>query len=112
VVSPHGSHWIRPERRLAIYARDRFKCVYCGADLRDAPRDRITLDHIISRAQYRQMRMAENGMHRSDNLITCCTDCNSERQDTPIRDFVQRRSGLCTQAVLDYILRIRRREIA
>lgn len=27
----NGSKWIRPEKRLAIYHRDGFACIYCGA---------------------------------------------------------------------------------
>jgi 5-methylcytosine-specific restriction endonuclease McrA len=72
----NGSKWIRPERRLAIYLRDRFLCLYCLRDLHDAdPRD-ITLDHI------RPGHAAGN--HHESNLCTACRSCNSSRQDKPL----------------------------
>jgi len=75
----NGSKWIRPERRLAIYLRDRFTCLYCLRDLHDAdPRD-ITLDHI------KPGHFAGN--HHESNLCTACRSCNSSRQDTPVTRF-------------------------
>ncbi len=62
----HGSKWIRPERRRAIYARDNWQCVYCGAD------DSLTLDHVVPRA--------EGGGNESENLVTACLSCNSSRK--------------------------------
>lgn len=75
----NGSKWIRPERRLAIYLRDRFTCLYCLTDLHDAdPRD-ITLDHI------RPGHFAGN--HGEGNLVCACRSCNSSRQDKPLARF-------------------------
>ena len=75
----NGSKWIRPERRLAIYLRDRFTCLYCLRDLHDAdPRD-ITLDHI------KPGHFAGN--HHESNLVCCCRSCNSARQDKPLARF-------------------------
>lgn len=75
----NGSKWIRPERRLAIYLRDRFTCLYCLRDLHDAdPRD-ITLDHIKPGHQA--------GNHHENNLCTACRSCNSSRRDTPLSRF-------------------------
>jgi 5-methylcytosine-specific restriction endonuclease McrA len=75
----NGSKWIRPERRLGIYLRDRFTCLYCLRDLHDAdPRD-ITLDHI------KPGHFAGN--HHESNLCTACRSCNSSRQDTPLSRF-------------------------
>lgn len=76
----NGSKWIRPEKRLAIYLRDRFTCPYCLKDLHGAdPRD-VTLDHI------------ETGHvnHHHTNLVTCCRSCNSARQDKPLSRFASK----------------------
>lgn len=71
--------WIRPEKRLAIYLRDRFVCLYCLADLHDAdPRD-ITLDHVVPKAA--------GGDNSEGNLVTACRACNCSRQDTPLARF-------------------------
>ncbi len=74
-----GSKWIRRERRLAIYLRDRFTCIYCLRDLSNAdPRD-VTLDHLNCEHAA--------GHHHASNLITACRSCNSSRQDTPLARF-------------------------
>lgn len=68
-----GSYWIRPEKRLAIYARDGLACVYCGAE------DRLSLDHI----QPREL----GGTHHETNLVTACISCNSARRDMGLRPW-------------------------
>lgn len=68
-----GSKWIRKDRRLAIYLRDRFECGYCGRDLRDATREEVTLDHLTPRC--------EGGGNETGNLTTACLTCNSQRGD-------------------------------
>jgi 5-methylcytosine-specific restriction endonuclease McrA len=75
----NGSKWIRPEKRLAIYLRDRFTCIYCLADLHCAAPTDITLDHIKTRSK--------GGSNSERNLITACRACNSSRQDKPLSRF-------------------------
>jgi 5-methylcytosine-specific restriction endonuclease McrA len=70
----HGSKWIRPEKRAAIYLRDSSKCVYCGSH------DRLSLDHVIPRDL--------GGTHQETNLVTACVSCNSKRQDTPLKKWI------------------------
>jgi hypothetical protein len=80
-ASPHQpvGCWIRPAKRLAIYLRDSFRCVYCERDLRDAdPRD-IHLDHVIPKS--------DGGSNLETNLVTACRACNCSRQDKPINRF-------------------------
>lgn len=47
------------------YARDGFKCVYCGSI------DRLTIDHIVP--------LARGGSNTSENLQTLCQRCNSSK---------------------------------
>lgn len=75
-----GSKWIRPEKRLAIYIRDGFKCAYCACDLRDVAPAQITLDHIVARAN--------GGSNAEGNLVTTCLGCNSRKQDKTIEEFL------------------------
>lgn len=70
---------IRKDKRLAIYLRDNFRCVYCVTDLRSVHPNDITLDHIVP--------AIDGGTHAETNLITACRSCNCSRQDTPVTRF-------------------------
>lgn len=79
--SPHQpvGRWIRADKRLAIYLRDSFCCLYCGCDLHGAdPRD-VTLDHLVARV--------DGGTNDESNLVTACRECNCSRQDKPVSRF-------------------------
>jgi hypothetical protein len=71
--------WIRAEKRLAIYIRDNFACLYCGRSLKDAPAAEVTLDHLVARS--------EGGSNEATNLVTACRSCNSSRAAKAWRDF-------------------------
>ena len=73
----HGSKWIRPAKRLAIYARDGFACAYCGAGAEDSV---LTLDHLVPREL--------GGTHEVRNLVTACVSCNSSRRDLSMRSWL------------------------
>jgi len=83
-TSRDGKHqasgqWIRTDKRLAIYLRDRFTCLYCLRDLHDADPTDITLDHLVCQS--------EGGGNGEDNLVTACRSCNCSRQDKPLARF-------------------------
>lgn len=89
----NGSSWIRKEKRLAIYSRDGFACVYCGTI------HRLSLDHLQAREV--------GGTHDAVNLVTACVSCNSARQDKPMRAWLAtlRTNGINTERMS---LKIRR----
>lgn len=82
-----GSKWIRPAKRLAIYARDAFECVYCGASGKPTtilnPRGgaALTLDHL----QPREL----GGSNEASNLVTACCSCNSARRALTVAAFAR-----------------------
>ncbi len=78
-MNKNGSSWIRKDRRLAIYIRDRFTCCYCGRDLRHAEPREVTLDHLVPRSA--------GGNNETNNLVLACLSCNSSRGDRPWIDF-------------------------
>lgn len=84
---------VRPEKRLALYLRDKFTCTYCGKDLHDVPDTAITLDHVKPRSK--------GGTNDPRNLVTTCRSCNSARQDTPLSQYAPER--------VDVVRRRRRR---
>jgi len=73
----HGAHWIRDERRLAIYLRDGLACAYCGTTIEDGAI--LSLDHLKPRSR--------GGKNDSRNLVTCCRRCNSRRGNRSVRSF-------------------------
>lgn len=91
----NGMNWVTPQKRLAIYCRDGFACLYCGAGVENCqargfgpndPREacqvtsvQLTLDHLTPRVR--------GGGNREDNLITCCMACNTARGKRPWRLF-------------------------
>ncbi len=74
-MSNNGSKWCRPARRLAIYARDGFACVYC-----EAKGGVLTLDHV----QPTEL----GGTHHETNLVTACFRCNSAKQAKSLRSWL------------------------
>lgn len=78
-MNVHGSKWIRPEKRLAIYARDGFSCVYCGAAA-DELAEPFCLDHVLPRC--------EGGTHHESNLVTACRFCNEAKAEGLLGDFL------------------------
>lgn len=74
--NPHQpvGRWIVVERRLALYMRDDFRCLWCGADLSRTSAFNVTLDHI--------RRRVDGGSNKNRNLFTACRTCNSRRYGT------------------------------
>lgn len=72
-----GSKWITPEKRLALYARDGFCCVFCGARAEDGVQ--LTLDHVLA--------CELGGTNAAENLVTACLSCNSAKQDKTMREW-------------------------
>lgn len=65
-----GMNWIRLSTRLAIYHRDGFACVYCGAGGEEHGVG-LTLDHLVA--------CELGGNNDASNLVTACGKCNSAK---------------------------------
>ncbi len=52
--------------RREVFARDGFKCQYCGLRTRD-----MTLDHVVPRSR--------GGLHAWDNIVSACKKCNHSK---------------------------------
>ena len=76
----NGGKWIRQDKRLALYLRDGFACVYCGEVL-ESGSTLLTLDHVTPQAL--------GGSNDEGNLVTCCKRCNSEKRDLRLGDWLQ-----------------------
>jgi hypothetical protein len=98
-----GSKWIRRSTRLAIYHRDGFCCVYCGANAEEG--SQLTLDHVLA--------CELGGDNDPTNLVTACGSCNSSKRDISMRAWFQslRDKGVDTNALSDRIRRQRTRKL-
>lgn len=67
------SDW--PERRRAVFERDGFQCVYCGAS--ECP---LHCDHVIA--------LSRGGSHELSNLVTACGPCNIRKNNRLQEEFL------------------------
>ncbi len=110
-MNDHGSKWIRPEKRLAIYTRDGHRCVYCGVRLGHPVKEGVTyaatftLDHLIPREL--------GGTNVASNLVSACFRCDSARQDKSLRAWFKalRKAGVNTDAIGRRIRRLVRKPL-
>lgn len=70
-IDGQGSNWIRKGLRFAVYARDGFRCVYCGCRVSTGARGSATLDHVTPHAH--------GGTNATSNLVTACRACNAAK---------------------------------
>lgn len=73
---------VRPSLRFAIYARDKFDCVWCRSvfpPLMDGAG--LVLDHLLPRSQ--------GGSDDPTNLVTACVSCNAARQDRSVAEYAR-----------------------
>lgn len=74
----NGSKWITPLRRIAIYQRDDFKCVYCQ---RSVIKGVAQLDHVLA--------VELGGKNETSNLVTACGRCNAAKGAKSVGKFIQ-----------------------
>ena len=96
--------------RMAIYIRDRCRCMYCGKRVvPGAPLTQgnaATLDHVVP-----HNRGGDNGYR---NLVTACVGCNSARGDKTTRQWyrVLRLAGVNTNTVSRRVISAGQKNIA
>jgi 5-methylcytosine-specific restriction endonuclease McrA len=101
----HGSKWIRRDKRLAIYLRDGFRCIYCRADLTSMG-EGCTLDHVTP--------VELGGDNSEGNLVTACKSCNSAKRDLPLSGFLNTvldRGAQPVEAIRNRVRRNTRRKL-
>jgi len=62
----------------AIHQREGGRCFYC---LRQLARRSRCLDHVVPQAR--------SGRNSYRNLVSCCLDCNSQKGEMPVEDFLR-----------------------
>lgn len=60
--------------RRALFARDGFRCVYCGTS-----GGRLTLDHVVPRSR--------GGTSVWENVVTACAPCNLRKGDRTLEEL-------------------------
>jgi len=61
---------MEPVDEQAIFERDGFRCVYCGAT------SQLELDHVVP--------LSRGGAHCADNLVVACRSCNASKGNKPL----------------------------
>ena len=64
-------------RREELFARDEFRCVYCGGIF---PADELTVDHVQARVR--------GGDRSAGNLVTACAGCNVLKGHRRLSEFL------------------------
>ena len=64
-------------RRDLVFARDGFRCVYCGGSF---PSEELTVDHVQARVR--------GGDRSGGNLVTACTGCNVLKGHRRLSEFL------------------------
>lgn len=72
-----GQKWLFNATRCALYARDRFTCVYCGARSSS-----LTADHV-----------EPFGGNDVGNLVTACLTCNDRKGDRSLGAWLLARAA-------------------
>lgn len=82
-ITWQGSNWIRSDRRLALYARDGWRCTWCGAT------SHLSLDHLWPCA-------SSTWDNQDRALVTCCLRCNGRRGALRLSSWLRqlRRDGV------------------
>lgn len=62
---------IKPAVREYIYARDKYRCTYCGSN------EDLTIDHVIP--------LSKGGRNHKTNMTTACKPCNAAKADEVIK---------------------------
>jgi 5-methylcytosine-specific restriction endonuclease McrA len=64
-------------KRELVFARDEFRCVYCGGNF---PPEELTVDHVQARVR--------GGDRSGGNLVTACTGCNVLKGHRRLSEFL------------------------
>ena len=77
-----------PERRLAILARESYRCFYCQRALDST---NFLIEHVVSRPA---------GDNSYSNLVAACHSCNTRKSNSPADEFLRSlyREGFLTSA--------------
>lgn len=68
------------QRKLAVWERDGYRCVWCGGQppipesgQNRLPEWHLTVDHVVP--------LSKGGVHAMTNLVTMCNTCNQAKAD-------------------------------
>jgi hypothetical protein len=73
------------DKRHAVYARDGYKCQYCGHHDATKSGGGLSIDHIVAREAGGEPQ--NNKTDGATNLITTCGSCNYSKQSKSPREF-------------------------
>ena len=75
------THNVSDNQRNRIFERDNYVCTYCERKFKKAE---LVIDHIIPRKK--------GGIDKENNLITSCKQCNNNKGDLDLFDFIKKQN--------------------
>src|SRR5919206_4463909 len=81
-------------RREQVFARDQYRCVYCGGVF---PAEELTVDHVQARIR--------GGDRSAGNLVTACSGCNTAKGHRRAGRFLQE-NAVARENFLRYALHV------
>ncbi len=83
--------------RQRVYERDEFVCQYCGIWCYDSwvrDKNAVTIDHMTP--------VSGCGSNNEDNLVTCCSECNSIKNNRRFNTFEEAREYIIKRKKDEY----------
>lgn len=68
-----ATEWVR--LRAAVFARDGYRCIYCG--MKDVA---LHADHVLA--------LSRGGASTMENLVTACGGCNTSKGAKPVQEWL------------------------
>lgn len=84
VKKPKKRGYLNKNQRKRLFERDQYFCQLCGLNLRFNPELRV-IDHRIP--------LAKGGSNQQTNLWLLCRDCDTEKGDMYLWDYLKKKTG-------------------
>ena len=96
----HGHHWIRDDKRLAIYLRDGLACAYCRTTAKPAD---ACVEHVIP--------FEKGGSNHQSNLVTSCSRCNARKGELPLRRWASILAPVAPEVIVERVSKFTARQL-
>lgn len=86
-----ASSWLSRKKRLALYHRDNYRCMYCSQYVVTCANRSLKTQHAFMRAFKNSMATIDHVIPKMDVLVLCCNACNSSKRKETLESFCTRK---------------------